>query len=101
MCSSDLWCKYHSIDDYYFAGWVRYNTWLPGVDTKRVWAQGQETVGDWFGASDHNGETLVNVENNPYIRPNRSHPNQLGHNLIADKLQAWINANSQTKSNSI
>lgn len=90
------WCSKHNIDDYYFAGWVRYNTWLPGVDTSRIWAQGQETAADWFGASDHNGEHLLNVGDNPYIRPNYAHPNQLGHNLIADKLQSWMQSNMPT-----
>lgn len=84
------WCQNLGINDYYFAGWVRYCEWLPGVDLDKIWAQGNETVADWFGASDHNGEHLVNVENNPYIRPNQAHPNQLGHELIANKLQAWI-----------
>lgn len=85
-----LWCRKLGIDDYYFSGWVRYPTWLPGVDTTKIWAQGAETAADWFGASSHNGEHLTNVENNPYIHPNFAHPNQLGHNLIADRLQAWI-----------
>jgi len=84
------WCEIAGIDDYYFSGWVKYPKWLPMVNTDKIWAKGQETAGDWFGASDHNGECLINVETNQYIRPNRQHPNQLGHELIADKLQAWI-----------
>jgi len=84
------WCATLEFDDYYFSGWVRYPTWLPGVDTDKIWAQGQQTAADWFDASDHNGEHLINVENNQYIRPNIAHPNQLGHDLIAGKLQAWI-----------
>lgn len=84
------WCKYHGIDDYYFAGWVRYPTWLPGVDTSKIWAQGNQTAADWFGATDHNGEHLLNVKENKYIKPNFAHPNQLGHELIAEKLQDWI-----------
>jgi lysophospholipase L1-like esterase len=57
----------------------------------------QDTMGfDQFynygsgGASDHNGEHLINVQTNQYIRPNFAHPNQLGHELIAEKLQGWI-----------
>lgn len=84
------WCKNLDIADFYFAGWVRYTHWLPGVDVDKIWAQGQETAADWFGASDHNGEHLVNVDQNKYIRPNIAHPNQLGHNLIAQKLRTWI-----------
>jgi hypothetical protein len=86
------WSDRHRIWDFYFAGWVRYAAWLPGIDIDRIWQGGQETCADWFGASDHNGECLINVANNLYIRPNRAHPNQLGHDLIADKLEAWISA---------
>ena len=84
------WCQRHGFCDYYFSGWVRYPTWLPGVDTNKIWAQGTETAADWFGASTHNGEHLLDVGNNPYIQPNFAHPNQLGHNMIADRLEAWI-----------
>lgn len=84
------WCNRHNIKNYFFAGWVRYPEWLPGVDTSRIWAGGNETAADWFGATDHNGEHLLNVGDNPYIRPNYAHPNQLGHDLIAEKLRNWI-----------
>ncbi len=84
------WCDLCDIDDYYFSGWVKYDSWLPMVNTDKIWAKGLETAADWFGAAGHNGEHLVNVENNPYIQPNFAHPNQLGHQLIADKLAAWI-----------
>lgn len=84
------WCGQLGFDDYYFAGWVRYPTWLPGVDTSKIWAQGNETAADWFGATDHNGEHLLGVEDNVYIRPNFAHPNQQGHDLIASKLKYWI-----------
>ena len=84
------WCQVHNIQDYYFSGWVKYPAWLPGVNITKIWAGGNETVGDWFGASAHNGEHLTNVETNTYIKPNFAHPNQLGHKLIADKLATWI-----------
>lgn len=85
------WCNKYSIKDYYFAGWIHYkDLLLPGVDMSKIWAQGTETAGDWFGATEHSGDMLINVENNQYIRPNISHPNQLGHYLIADKLASWI-----------
>lgn len=84
------WCSNLGFADYYFSGWVRYPTWLPGVDTGKIWAQGNETVADWFGASKHNGEHLLDVGDNIYIHPNFAHPNQLGHELIADQLISWI-----------
>ena len=84
------WCQQHNIQDYYFSGWVKYPTWWPGVNLDKIWANGNETAGDWFGATSHNGEHLTGVETNQYIRPNFAHPNQLGHQLIADKLATWI-----------
>jgi len=88
------WCATLGFDDYYFSGWVRYPVWMPGVDTSKIWAQGNETAADWFGASKHNGEHLLDVGDNIYIRPNFAHPYQLGHQLIADRLINWI---SQTR----
>lgn len=95
------WCKHHGLVDYYFAGWVRYPTWLPGVDTDKIWATGKETAADWFGAYAHNGEHLIEVETNPYIKPNFAHPNQLGHQLIADKLALWIDKHNKYKEHGV
>ena len=89
MCLQTL-CKQYNVKDFYFSGWVRYNNWLAGVNTDKIWGHGNETAGDWFGASSHNGEHLINVETNQYITPNFAHPNNLGHNLIADKLEKFI-----------
>ena len=84
------WCKNHGFADYYFAGWVRYPTWLPGVNTDKIWDKGNQTAADWFSATDHNGEHLLNAGENQYIQPNFAHPNQSGHQLIANKLIKWI-----------
>ena len=83
-------CNHYGIKDYYFAGWVQYKDWLPCVDTSKIYKEGKETAADWFGATDHNGEHLLNVQDNKYIKPNFAHPNQLGHELIAKKLAEWI-----------
>lgn len=85
-----FWCQNLGFRDWYFAGWNRYENWLPGVNLDKIWAQGRETAADWFGAAKHNGEHLLDVGDNPYIRPNFCHPNQLGHQLIADKLAPWM-----------
>lgn len=91
ISAMQAWCNKFGIKDYYFSGWINYKDLLtPGVDTSKIWAQGAETAADWFGASDHNGECLINVEANIYIQPNQSHPNQRGHQLIANKLASWI-----------
>ena len=90
VCLLQNMCKQLGYDDYYFSGWVRYRDWLPGVNIDKIWKAGKETAADWFGATDHNGEHLLNASNNQYIRPNFAHPNQLGHELIAKKLAKWI-----------
>lgn len=84
------WCQNLDFDDWYFAGWNRYNNWMPGIKLDKIYAQGKETAADWFGATKHNGEHLLEVGDNPYIRPNFCHPNPMGHQLIANKLAAWI-----------
>lgn len=95
-----MWCQMHGIDDYYFSGWIKYPKWLPGVNTEKIWQAGNETAADWFGAGDSwitakkssylFRELLLGKIDNIYIHPNVAHPNQLGHQLIADKLAAWI-----------
>lgn len=83
-------CKALNIDDYYFAGWIRQTDWLPGVNIDKIYKGGAETAADWIGATDHNGEHLLGVQDNEYIRPNFAHPNHNGHTLIAKKLAEWI-----------
>lgn len=83
------WCKRLGIIDFYFSGWVKYE-FGSMVDTSRIWKEGKETCGDWFGITEHNGEHLTNCKNNEYIKPNFAHPNPKGHKLIADKLEPWI-----------
>ena len=84
------WCKNCGVDDYYFSGWIKYPVWYPSVDVSKIWGKGLETVGDWFGAPAHTDEVLTDIKNNPYVYPNLCHPNKLGHQLIADRLQDWI-----------
>jgi lysophospholipase L1-like esterase len=84
------WCRQFGIRDYYFSGWVKYSGWQLGVDLDKIYKTGQETAADWFGADLHNGEHLIDVSDNPYIRPNFCHPNQLGHEMIATRLHDWI-----------
>ena len=88
-------CKHYGIQDYYFSGWVRYETWMPGIDTSKIYKQGKETAADWFGATSYNGEHMLDAGNNQYIKPNLTHPNELGHELIADKLEKWIKTGKQ------
>jgi len=83
-------CEELGYQDYYFPGWIRQTEWLAGVDIDKIYKAGNETAADWFGATKHNGEHLLNVADNEYIRPNFCHPNHKGHTLIAEKLAEWI-----------
>lgn len=88
-------CRVHGIDDYYFSGWIKYDQWFPIVDTAKIWQQAQETAIDWFGADAVSGEFIERIRHNQYVKPNLMHPNERGHQLIAEKLAHWINQNQQ------
>jgi hypothetical protein len=92
VSACQTWCKQLGIDDYYFAGWNRQTEWMPFVNTDKIWKGGNETAADWLGAiSQHtNSEYLFDVRDNIYFKPNFCHPNELGHELIAEKLYNWI-----------
>jgi hypothetical protein len=84
-------CAKYSIDDYYVWGWDRVDLW-PEVDTTKFYAN---TVADEFlGQADvpHTFSKINHLKNskNQYIWPNLGHPNQLGHQRIADMLAEWI-----------
>jgi hypothetical protein len=85
-------CKKNNIQDYYVWGWDTVELW-PSVDASKFY---HTTVADEFvpntplppGVVDK----LTHISNtkNPYIWPKMCHPNQLGHQLIADILAKWI-----------
>lgn len=91
-------CSGVGIDDYYLAGWIKMTNWLPGTDVGRIYQQGSVTAAHWLGAYQNNGEHVIDVQNNDYIKPNFCHPNQLGHQLIAEKLAEWIKYRQGDKS---
>ena len=83
-------CAKYNIRDYYIWGWDQVDLW-PEVDTDRMH---QQTVADVF-LEDKNvpqSSKIMHLKNsrNQYIWPNLGHPNQLGHQRIADLLQEWI-----------
>lgn len=82
-------CRYHNIQDYYIWGWSRFKLW-PEVDQTKFYNNGATRVFDFFT---NDPDTSPGPEFNAlceYIWPNGGHPNQLGHQLIADQLCAWI-----------
>jgi hypothetical protein len=83
-------CRAYNIQDYYVWGWEKFNLW-PEVDKNKFFDNANTTIFNFFT---DDLTTLPSLEFNvscKYIWPNGSHPNQLGHELIADKLYPWIN----------
>lgn len=82
-------CKHYQIQDYYIWGWEKFEMW-PEVERDKFYNHGKTRVFDFFS---HNSDIYPNPEFNSickYIWPNGSHPNQLGHQVIADMLYPWI-----------
>jgi lysophospholipase L1-like esterase len=84
-------CAKRNIRDYYIWGWDQVDLWSQ-VDTARIYNQ---TVADVFLADEtvpQGSSKIMHLKNsrNQYIWPNSGHPNQLGHQRIADLLQEWI-----------
>ena len=73
-------CQKYNIADFYIPGWEQFDLW-PEIDSTRI-----HTV----SCGEAINFDLGPFENNPYIHPNISHPNQLGHQKIADLLYDWI-----------
>lgn len=81
-------CDQQSIQDFYLAGWHRFDLSWPGIDRSKIWRDGQETAADWIGAvTDGDQVSWVGCDN---VRPNDCHPNEKGHHIIAEKLSQWL-----------
>ena len=76
------------IKDIYLEGWTNINWNYPGVDQKKFVPK---TALQMFEAEmNKRTKELVKYQNNPFIHPNKYHPNQKGHQLIADELYEFI-----------
>jgi hypothetical protein len=84
-------CQYHGIQDRYIWGWDRVEL-VPEIDRRRFWSMAERTALDLFDDVDHQREliTYVNTRPNRYVWPNSGHPNQQGHQRIADALVDWL-----------
>ena len=78
-------CQKHHIRDHYIWGWERVDLW-PEIDRNRFWKQGDRTIWQTFS----NDPVDEHMKENFYIKPNVSHPNQQGHELIAQTLYDFI-----------
>jgi hypothetical protein len=79
-------CNLYSIDDYYIVGWSQIDLDFPGIDKTKIY---NKTCAELFDAPSEHEFSLA--KDNQYIYPNNCHPNQKGHNLIAETLAEWIN----------
>lgn len=73
-------CQQYGIQDFYVPGWEQFSFWKE-VNLSKVHTI---SCGDVI---DFDADTL---KTNPYIYPNISHPNQVGHQKIAEFLYDWI-----------
>lgn len=83
-------CLKNKIKDRYVFCWETFDL-MPGIDSGKIYGQ---TLADIIGAN--NGKKVktqyeVNVDPyNEFVKPNNNHPNQKGHQKIADVLAKWI-----------
>jgi len=66
-------CKHYNICDYYVQGWTEFEFWSE-IDTDKIYKQGKVTCSDLIQGNKASG----------------GHPNQKGHQLIADALYQWF-----------
>jgi hypothetical protein len=76
------------VKDVYLEGWTNIKWEYPGIDKRKFVPR---TALEMFQAQmNKNTSEIVKYQNNPYIYPNKYHPNQKGHQLIADQLYEFI-----------
>ena len=81
-------CQYFNYKDYYVEGWTNIDWKYTGIDKNKFLPQ---SATEMFGA-ETNTKTLElkKFQTNEYITPNKYHPNQKGHELIAENLYNFI-----------
>jgi len=78
-------CRQYKIQDYYIVGWDNVDLNLPGIDTDKIYHKSCLQLFRYELPL-----YLMNKEPNQYLRT-CGHPNELGHELIAQTLYNWIN----------
>ena len=84
-------CRQYNIRDYYIVGWDTVNLKLPGVDTAKIY---YKSCAQLFGYEDL--KDYVDRPPNQHVRV-CGHPNELGHELIAQTLYNWITEQSNVQ----
>ena len=88
-------CRMYGIVDYWMLGWQKIPLWTQ-VDRGRFYLDGEWPIASLFVKNNPRPNILELVDpanRNPYIWPNLSHPNQLGHRTIANAIEPMIKKN--------
>ena len=86
-------CQVHNLHDFYIVGWTKCPMLLSGTDLNKIYQQGNSTCLNMFKVYDNDptdDPNFIFYDYNHYIKPNQCHPNQLGHQTIANNLIQWI-----------
>jgi hypothetical protein len=87
-------CKQNNIEDYYIVGWTKWDmSFTPGIDLNKIYDRGNTTCLNLFKVYNNDptdDPEFILYDYNHYIKPNQCHPNQLGHQKIANELIKWI-----------
>ena len=81
-------CQQNNIKDYYIEGWTNIDWNYTGIDTLKMYPRTATQILD----VDLNPRTseISKYQQSQYIKPNKYHPNELGHKRIAEELLQWI-----------
>ena len=93
LCLQSI-CKQFGIDDYYIGGWEKFEVMLPGINLDKIYDQGNTHCLNFFKIYENDPTDDANFifyDYNHFIKPKICHPNQLGHETIANKLYEWMN----------
>jgi len=77
-------CRQYKIQDYYIVGWSDLDLNLPGIDTDKIYHKSCSQLFGFKNLTDYSKKL-----SNQYLRI-CGHPNELGHELIAQTLYTWI-----------
>lgn len=90
VLSLQTMCRFSTtiIQDIYLEGWTNIDWNYPGIDNKKFMPQSALEMFEAHTNTQTN--ELTKNQNNPFIYPNKYHPNQKGHQLIADELYNFI-----------
>ena len=85
-------CRQYNIRDYYIVAWDNVDLKLPGVDTAKIYSKSCTQL---FGYEDL--KDYADRPPNQHVRV-CGHPNELGHELIAQTLYNWITDQNNVQS---